>query len=150
MAHTFTKIAIHAVFSTKDRKPYLQMPIRDRLIPYMGGIIRELGGSALIINGPADHVHLLFKTPATIALSDLMRTVKTNSSRWVHEQFPTERFFAWQSGYGAFSASESMLEKITQYIAKQEEHHRRVTFQEEFIDLLKRHGIQYDERYIWE
>jgi hypothetical protein len=116
----------------------------------MGGIIRTLDGIALSIGGTADHVHLLTKQPATISMSDLMRTLKTNSSRWVHETWPSESSFAWQTGYGAFSVSQSNADAVREYIANQEAHHRTISFQEEFVRFLKRHGIEYDERYIWE
>lgn len=150
MAHTFTNILMHVVFSTKDRAPLLQGEMKDRAFAYMGGIIGEVSGIPIAINGPSDHVHLLVAQPATVALSDFMRTLKTNSSRWVHETFPTCDGFAWQAGYGAFSVSLSSVNSVKEYIARQEEHHRSVSFKEEFIAFLKRHGIQYDERYIWE
>lgn len=116
----------------------------------MGGIIRELDGTAVIINGPADHVHMLVALPPTIGVSDAMRVVKTNSSRWIHETFPAMAAFAWQRGYGAFSVSQSNVPSVMGYIEGQEEHHRTVTFQEEFVAFLRRHGVAYDERYIWQ
>jgi REP element-mobilizing transposase RayT len=119
-------------------------------LPYLGGIIRELDGHAIIVNGPADHVHLLCSLPATTALADVMRVLKTNSSKWIHETFPNLASFAWQTGYAAFSVSESNVQAVEQYIRNQEEHHRTVSFQDEFVAFLKRHGIQYDPRYIWE
>jgi REP element-mobilizing transposase RayT len=115
----------------------------------MGGIVRSIDGIALAIDGPSDHVHLLVKTPATAAMADVVRTVKTNSSKWVHETFPRAAF-AWQTGYGAFSVSCSNVEAVSEYITGQEEHHKSVSFQEEFVAFLRRHGIEYDERYIWE
>lgn len=150
MAHTFSSLLTHVIFSTKDRVPFIDAELKPRLFAYMGGIVRELDSTALAINGPADHVHLLISTPPALALADLMRVVKTNSSRWAHQEFPARSAFAWQTGYGAFSVSRSNVDAVREYIADQEEHHRRVTFQEEFIAFLKRHGIAYDERYIWE
>lgn len=150
MAHTFTHLLTHIVFSTKDRRPVLDAALKERLFPYMGGILRELDAIPHLINGPVDHVHILTALPASKSLSDIMRVLKTNSSRWTHEQFPQSWIFAWQTGYGAFSVSKSSFADVRDYIANQEEHHRRQTFQEEFIALLKRHALEYDERYLWE
>ncbi len=150
MAHSFANLLTHVIFSTKDRQPLIDAELKPRLFAYLGGIVHELGGVALLINGPADHVHALVKLPHTLAVADAMRVIKTNSSRWVHETWPARRAFAWQAGYGAFSVSPSHVEAVRAYIAGQEEHHRRVTFQEEFVEFLRRHGIEYDERYIWE
>jgi REP element-mobilizing transposase RayT len=150
MAHSFSKLLTHIIFSTKDRQPFLDDALKEDLFHYMGGVVRECDGAAEIINGPADHVHLLIRFPTTQSVADLLRVVKTNSSRWVHQTYPERRAFGWQTGYGAFSVSQSNAEQVREYIARQEEHHRRVTFQEEFVAFLKRHGIEYDERYIWE
>ena len=150
MPHTFTNLLVHSIFSTKERSPVINSDLKPRLFGYMGGIIRESKGTLIAANGPADHVHLLMLMPQDTALSDLMRVVKANSSRWVHQEWPGLRAFAWQVGYGAFSVSQSNTETVKQYIAEQEEHHRRVSFQEEFVAFLKRHGISYDERFIWE
>jgi REP element-mobilizing transposase RayT len=149
MAHTFTNLLTHVIFSTKDRLPLITPEIKPRLHAYIGGIVRSVDGIALAIDGPADHVHLLIKTPASAALADVIRTVKANSSRWVHETFPRADF-AWQTGYGAFSVSFSNVEQVRAYIANQEEHHKTISFQEEFVAFLKRHSIEYDEHYIWE
>lgn len=150
MAHTFTNLLTHIVFSTKGREPWLNGEIKPRLLPYLGGIPRELDCKALLINGPADHVHILASLPAKTALSDILRSAKANSSGWVHETFPTASGFAWQTGYSAFSVSQSNARAVMAYIAKQEEHHRCMTFQEEYVALLQKHGIEYDERYLWE
>ena len=150
MAHTFTNLSVHLIFSTKDRAPQIDAELAPRLFPYMGGILRESGTQPLLINGVADHVHLLIGLCATHALADVMRVLKTNSSRWVHEQWPARAGFAWQTGYGAFSVSYSNIDAVKAYIARQEEHHRSISFQEEFIAFLRRHQIEFDERYIWE
>jgi REP element-mobilizing transposase RayT len=150
MAHTFTHLRYHVVFSTKNRSPFLDAELRDRLFPYLGGIVRELDGTALAIGGMPDHVHVLLSLPPTLALADVLRVVKTNASRWVHESWPERRAFAWQTGYGAFAVSRSNEAAVVHYIANQEEHHRRISFQEEFLALLKKHGISYDPRYLWE
>ena len=150
MAHTFTSLLVHVIFSTKDRRPSLDADLGCRLFAYMGGVLRETKSTPVIINGPNDHVHALVTMPPTLSLSDLMRTLKTNSSRWVHESFPQHKAFAWQTGYGAFTVSRSNAEEVERYIANQEEHHRHVSFQDEYLAFLKRHGIAFDPRYVWD
>jgi putative transposase len=140
----------HFIFSTKDRVPYIDAELKPRLLAYMGGIVNELGGEPLIINGVADHVHLLVRLRPAVAPAELLRVLKTNSSRWVHEEWKSRSAFGWQTGYGAFSVSESNVRRVSRYIAEQEEHHRKVSFQEEFMTFLRKHRIDYDERYIWE
>jgi REP element-mobilizing transposase RayT len=144
MPHSFTSLLVHVIFSTKNRTAAISPELAGRLFPYMAGIIKERRGTPIIINGPADHVHLLLSIPATESIADLLRVVKTNSSRWVHEEFPEHRRFGWQAGYAAFTVSASRSAEVERYIAKQQEHHRRVSFQEEFLTFLKRHGIAYD------
>src|SRR3990172_12321849 len=143
MAHTFTNILIHALFSTKHRRPSLDAELKSELFPYMGGIVAKLNGKPLLINGPSDHVHLLFVQPAALGLAELMEKVKANSSRWVHQHWPQRARFAWQTGYTAFSVSQSRVEAVRTYIRKQEEHHRKKTFQEELVAFLKQHRIAY-------
>ena len=147
MPHTFTNLITHVIFGTKDRVPELDVNLRPQLHAYVGGIIREIGGTPLIVNGVADHLHLLIGLPPAIALADAVRVLKANSSRWVHET--RRRPFTWQSGYGAFSVSQSNVQAVSRYIARQEEHHRKVTFQEEDVAFLKRSGIKFDGRFIW-
>jgi putative transposase len=148
MSHTFTNLLTHVIFSTKDREPLITAALHDDLLAYLGGIVRELGGVLRTANARPDQVHLLCSLPPTVATSDALRVVKTNSSRWVHRSrsFPG---FDWQTGYGAFSVSQSLASAVVQYIGNQEKHHRGVTFQEEFVAFLKKHGVAYDERYIW-
>jgi putative transposase len=150
MPHTFIHMAVHVVFGTKDRIPSITPEMKAPLYSYMGGIIRELGAKPLKINGTGDHVHLLISLPAFLSLAELVRVLKTNSSRWAHEKWPDHARFGWQQGYGAFSVSRSSIEDVESYIERQEEHHRKLTFQDEFVALLQRHGIPYDERYLWE
>ncbi len=150
MAHTYTDLLFHVIFSTKDRAPLLDVKLKPRLFPYTGGIIRELGGTALLINGPNDHVHILASLPAKTALSEIIGKAKANSSGWVHREFTEKQAFAWQTGYAAFSVSHSQKQSVLDYIANQEEHHRKVSFQEELITFLKKHEVEYDERYIFE
>jgi REP element-mobilizing transposase RayT len=147
--HTFACLLVHAVFSTKDRAPVLSPEFSGRLFPYMGGIVKELKAAPIIINGPADHVHALLSVPPATAVADLLRVLKTNSSRWVHEQFPEYKGFAWQAGYGAFTVSASRSEDVRAYIASQCERHRKMSFQEEFLGLLKRHGLEGPDEDYW-
>jgi putative transposase len=148
MGRTLTNLLTHVVFSTKERAPFISKDLKPRLLPYMGGIIRELGGSTLDIDGARDHVHLLIKLPPAVSMSDAMRALKSNSSSWVRDNFT--RQFGWQSGFGAFSVSKSQIDIVSGYIKGQEEHHKRIDFKGEFISLLEKHEIEYDERFIWD
>jgi len=150
MGHTHTNLLVHVVFSTKDRAPLLDSELKPRLFPYLGGVLRELGGTSLLINGPTEHVHLLFLLPAKTALSEIVGKLKANSSGWIHREFPNQRAFAWQTGYAAFTVSHSQKQTVLDYIASQEDHHRKLTFKEELIAFLTKHEINYDERYLWE
>lgn len=149
MPKSYTNLLTHVVFSTKDRVPSIHADFRSDLFAYMGGIIRELNGKAFIINGTSDHVHIAMMLEAEPSVREAMRVVKANSSRWLHEQYPQHRRFAWQSGYGAFSVSKSNLSTVIRYIERQEEHHGKMDLKTEFIRLLKAHGVDYDERFIW-
>ena len=146
--HTYTNLLTHIIFSTKDRLAFLVQERRNDVFEYMGGIVREMRGSAINVNGVKDHVHLLVRLPASLPVAKAVEIIKANSSRWVHERRVLHRTFAWQSGYAAFSVSESQRERVSEYITNQEEHHRKITFQEELIQFLKGSGIEYDERYI--
>ena len=139
----------HCVFSTKERRPLIVPELRDRLWPFMGGIARQNKMKAIEIGGVEDHVHILLSLPSTMAVSKAIQLIKGGSSKWVHETFPERRLFAWQEEYGAFSVSVSQLDKTIEYITGQEAHHRKLTFQEEFLALLKKHRIEYDEKYLW-
>ncbi len=148
MSHTSGNILLHLIFSTKGRRPLIKPDFRADLFAYLGGIIREMQGTALIINGTADHVHMLIRIRPVHSAAEVTRVVKTNSSRWIHEKWCAE--FAWQTGYGVFSVSESSVAAVTKYIAEQEEHHKKHSFQEEFVAFLKKNHVAYDERYIWD
>ena len=137
------------MFGTKDRRAAIDEDLRPELHAYLGGIVRELGGTPIIINGTSDHVHALIKLPPVIAVADAVRVVKTNSSKWVHEQ-QKRRMFGWQSGYSAFSVSESGAPRVRAYIEAQEEHHRKKTFAEEYLEFLQKHRVAYDPRYVFE
>ncbi len=149
MPHSYANILIHAIFSTKDRQPWLTAEIRDETFCYLGGTINELGGQSLLVNGPGDHVHILFAQSRTLSIAAMMEKVKSHSSGWVKDRWPSQRQFAWQAGYAAFSVSKSNIEKVTRYIGNQEEHHRKVSFQEELLAFLKKQGIEYDPRYVF-
>jgi REP element-mobilizing transposase RayT len=149
MAHTYTNILIHALFSTKDRQPWLRADIREEVFCYLGGAVKALGGQSLLVNGPGDHVHMLFVQPRVLSISTLMEKVKGNSSGWVKERWPDRGYFGWQTGYAAFSVSRSHVDQVKRYIRNQEEHHRKVSFQEELLAFLKKQGIEYDPRYVF-
>ena len=149
MANTYTSLHYHVIFSTKNRKPWLVPDIEQRVWAYVGGIARAHQMIALQVGGIEDHIHALVTAPATLAPSQIAQFLKGDSSRWIHDEFPTLRNFGWQDGYGAFTASKSNLPAIVLYIETQREHHRKRTFQEEYLEFLRQHGIQYDERYLW-
>jgi len=150
MPHTYASLFFHCLFSTKERRPWLAQEIRDRLWPFMGGIAREKGFTAINVGGTEDHAHMLISLPTTIAVAKALQLVKAGSSGWVSKTFPDLHDFEWQEGYGTFSISISHKGDTIAYIERQEEHHRRKTFKEEYIEFLNKHGIAYDERYIWD
>src|SRR5215218_5279047 len=141
MGHTYTHMVVHIVFSTKGRQPSIGLEWKDDLFAYMGGIVREKGCKAIAINGMPDHVHMLVGLTTDITIAELVRVVKTNSSKWVNEHRLYDGKFGWQEGYGVFSVSRSAMRDVELYIANQEEHHRKVTFQEEYLALLRKHDI---------
>ena len=149
LAHTFSNLLYHVVFGTKDREPSIDAELRSDLHAYLGGIVRELHGTAVIINGTADHVHALLKFPPAVALADAIRVIKTNSSKWVHQKHRRGKF-AWQAGYSAFSVSESGAAAVRTYIERQEEHHRTRSFTDEYLEFLKKHRVAYDLKYVFE
>jgi REP element-mobilizing transposase RayT len=149
MAHTYTNILIHALFSAKDRQPWLDAEVAAELFSYLGGAINKLGGQSLRVNGPSDHVHMLFAQPPTLSIADMMEKAKANSSGWVKKRWRNRSHFAWQTGYTAFSVSKSQVEPARRYIENQKEHHRKVSFQEEGPALLNKQGIKYDPHYVF-
>ena len=148
MPHTCGNIVLHFIFSTHERRPLIKPEFRADLFAYLGGIVREMNGTALIVNGTADHVHMLLRIRPMHSAAEIVRVIKANSSKWARAKWNSR--FAWQTGYGAFSVSESNVSAVTRYIAAQEEHHRKRSFQEEFIDFLKKNGISYEEQYLWD
>jgi putative transposase len=149
MPSSYTSLAYHIVFSTKFRRPTLKDDIRDEAYRYIAGIVAHKDGRLIEIGGIEDHVHLLTSCSPRIALADFVRDIKANSSKWLHEVHAV-RDFAWQTGYAAFSVSCSQLDAVRSYICDQAAHHRERSFEDEFRDILKRHGIAFDERYLFE
>ena len=150
MGHTYSQVLLHIVFSTKDRKPFIDDSIASRLHEYMGGIVNRDIGSTILFGGVEDHIPGLINVKPAISIADAMRQLKAVSSGWVHKTFPDKQAFAWQVGYAAFSLSRSNVDAVCRYIRNQKEHHRKMTFQEELIELLERHGVQYDSRYVFD
>ena len=128
----------------------LDVELKQRLFPYVGGIVRELDGVALSINGPTDHVHILASLPAKLAPAEFIGTVKANSTGWIHREFANPQAFSWQVGYSAFSASHSQKRNVLDYIANQEEYHRKMTFKEALVAFLKKHEVDYEDQYLWD
>ena len=141
-------MAWHAVFSTQDRLQLITPEIRADLFAYLGGIVKGLKGTPLIINGIEDHVHMLVKLPPVISFSEAMQVVKSSSTGWVHEKWPHCQGFSWQRGFAAFSVSASAVSRVRQYILNQQVHHRRISFRDELIVLLRKHNIPFDERFL--
>ena len=148
MSQTFTQLFYHLVFSTKNRELLIDPVWRPDLHAYIGGIVRNRRGELLAAGGIPDHIHLLVRLPATLALADAVRDIKSVSSLWRHDL--GDHGFAWQGGYGAFTVSKSKVPTVTSYILHQEEHHRVQSFQHEFVELLDRHEVEYEERYLWD
>jgi REP element-mobilizing transposase RayT len=147
MSDAFSNLSVHVVFSTKDRIPLMTKDVRKQLFPYLGGIVRALGGTIIAIGGMPDHAHLVARLPTSVCVADFVRRVKANSSKWMNEQ-ATNGKFGWQNGYGAFSISQSVVSSVAQYVRNQERHHRLRSFEDELKMLLTRHGIEFDERHL--
>ncbi len=145
---TYSNLNYHIVFSTKNRKPFLGKKVFERLCQYIAGICNKSEVKLFIINGIADHIHMAISLRPNGNISDFVRELKSNSSKWVHETFPELKYFQWQDGYSVFSVSHSGLDKVIEYIQKQQEHHEKMDFKEEMKAFLKKHGIEYNEQYI--
>ena len=150
MAQSLSSILIHLVFSTKNREPFITPAIETELYPYIAKIFRELKSPSLTIDGPSDHLHILFSMGRVIRVADLVEEVKTGSSKWIKTKGREFRNFHWQKGYGAFSIGQSNVMALKKYILGQKQHHRRITFQDEYRNLLQAYEIDYDERYVWD
>jgi putative transposase len=149
MPQSLARNLVHLIFSTKNREPLITPELRPRLHAYLAGIFAACDSPAITVGGVADHVHALFVLSKNRALAEVVEEVKKGSSKWAKANGGSPHFY-WQSGYGAFSVSPSNEEAVVAYIARQEEHHRRVTFQDEFRQFLHKHGIAFDERYVWD
>ena len=151
MAQSLSRLWTHLIFSTKNRFPFLSdKTIRTDMHAFLAKRLREEDCETLIVNGVADHVHALFALSRTHSIASVVKEIKRTSSGWVKGLAPQLQKFHWQLGYGAFSVSQSNLEEVIRYIENQEGHHKRVTFQDEYLAFLKAYGIAYDERYVWD
>lgn len=150
MSQSLVKNLLHLVYSTKHRQPWINKDIRDKLYAYQSGIFEAWDSPALLIGGVEDHVHALFSLSKNHTLKKVVEEVKKGSSKWIKKQDPRLKDFYWQSGYAGFSVSQSNVDEVKHYIANQEEHHRKMTFQEELRALFQRHEIAFDERYVWD
>ena len=150
MPQSLSKVIVHIIFSTKNRESWLDAAIRSRAYAYLATICRGLGGEVLRVGGVADHVHIVTTLPRTHSQSQFIEGIKKPSSKWIKSVDARYRGFFWQRGYGIFSVSPSQLETVLDYVQKQEEHHRTHTFQEEYRELLSKHGIEFDEQYVWD
>jgi putative transposase len=149
MPQSFASLHCHIVFSTKHRQPVIQSELQSRLFDYIGGILRNHSSSLIAAGGMPDHVHLLVSMGRTLSVADAVRIIKSNSSSWIHEELHLPDF-QWQTGYGAFAVSYSNIDAVKAYFANQESHHRAQSFQDEFRELLRRHELKWDERYVWD
>lgn len=150
MSQSLSSVLVHLIFSTKNREPFITEEIETELFPYMAKIFRDLKSPSLAINGDRDHVHILFSLGRVIAIADLIEELKTNTSKWIKTKGSEFRNFHWQRGYGAFSIGQSSVPALKRYIRNQKQHHRRITFQDEYRKFLKAYKIDYDERYVWD
>ena len=150
MAQSLSKVVLHIIFSTKDRESWLDSDVRPRMHAYLAAVCRDLGAQLVRVGGVADHVHIVTALPRTLSQAQMIERIKKVSSKWIKTLDARYRGFFWQRGYGAFSVSPSQLDAVLQYVDTQQEHHRTRTFQDEYRELLRRHGIDFDERYVWD
>ena len=150
MPNTYSQIYIQYVFAVQGRQNQLLKPWRDEVFKYISGIIKEKNQKPIIVNGVADHVHVFVGIKPSMNISNLVRDIKNSSSKFINEQKFIKSKFSWQEGYGAFSYAHSQIENVYQYILNQEEHHKKKTFKEEYLDFLQKFGIEYDEKYLFE
>jgi REP element-mobilizing transposase RayT len=150
MPQSLSKIILHVIFSTKNREPWLDSNVRSRMHAYLATTCRDVGSDFVHVGGVADHVYIITMLPRTVSQSQLIEQIKKTSSKWAKTVGSRYRGFSWQRGYGAFSVSPSQLDAVLQYVDMQQKHHRTRTFQEEYRELLHKHGIGFDERYVWD
>jgi REP-associated tyrosine transposase len=150
MPQSLARLHIHLVFSTKNRERILYETVRESLHAYMATVLQNYSCPAVLINSVDDHAHILFELSRTVSVSQAVEEVKKTSSKWIKTQGAEFSQFAWQAGYGAFAVSESNVDAVRGYIAKQQEHHRKKSFQDEYRQFLQRHGIDFDEKYVWD
>jgi putative transposase len=150
MSGKYLCVNLHMVWSTKERRALIHPEWKDRLYGYMGGIAKARNAKLITANGEPDHVHLYVSMPSTITIAELVNALKTNSSRWIRQTLPNRKLFSWQEGYAAFSVSRSQEQAVIDYIRNQHEHHRAKNFQQELLELLHWHGIEYDPRYVFD
>ena len=150
MAQSLSKILLHVVFSTKNRSESIPKDLEEPLHAYLAGIIRTNGSEAFRVGGTGNHIHIACSLPRTLTVSKLLEEVKKSSSIWIKKQHPDCKTFAWQAGYGVFSLGESQLDVLVRYIDRQREHHRKKTFQDEYLEILHKYRIEYDDRYVWD
>jgi putative transposase len=150
MPGTYSQILLHIVFSTIRREPWIKAEISERLYPYIGGIVRAEKGILYDIGGVEDHVHMYLRWRTDESVSNLLRAVKARSSKWIHDTFPELGAFSWQEGYSVFSVSKSQEEAVKKYIAGQADHHKKETFKSELLRILRAHGIDFDDRYVFD
>lgn len=148
MPNSFTSLTYHIVFSTKYRASIIGTDVSDALNKYISGIIRENKSRSIAIGGVEDHIHILTGISPTVAVADMVRLIKPNSSKWMNEEY--EKRFRWQTGYAAFTVSHSQIEIVREYVRNQAEHHRKLSFRDEYLALLRRHNVQFDEQYVFE
>ena len=150
MPQSLSNVLLHIIFSTKNREPWLDLKARPRMHAYLATICRDLGADLVRAGGMAEHVHIVTTLPRTVSVAELVEQIKKASSKWIKTLDRQYRGFFWQRGYGAFSVSLSQLEAVLKYINEQQEHHRTRTFQEEYRELLRKHGVEFDERFVWD
>jgi len=148
MPNTYTKIYLHLVFAVKNRESLINSKWKDELYKYITGIIQNNGHKLIAINGTANHIHIAVGYKPTQLLPDLMQDIKGSSSKWINENRFVHGKFNWQTGYGAFSFSHSQIDKVVKYIVNQESHHKIKTFKEEYLELLKKYNVQYDDKFV--
>jgi putative transposase len=150
MPQSLSKVVVHVIFTTKNREAWLEPDLRPRVHGYLATICRDLAADLVRVGGMADHVHIVTTLPRTLSQAELIEQIKKTSSKWIKALDSRYRGFSWQRGYGVFSVSPSQLDAVLRYIETQQEHHRTRTFQEEYRELLSKHGVDFDERYVWD